>query len=151
MKKAFYLLLVAGIFSACNNGAVEADSDSADSTEQTVSSEDLKREVMDIHDKVMPEMTPMSKLQRQLTEASVGKADSLDYLSASTELKYAKDAMMTWMRDFSGSFSDSWSEAEKISFLEAEKIKMARIDSLTQEALRKGQMQLAKADTAQVN
>lgn len=94
---------------------------------------------MDLHDKVMPEMTPMSKLQGQLQEAAIGAPDSLNYMTAAQDLKFAKQAMMEWMRGFSSTFSDDMSEAEKISFLEAEKAKMMRIDSLTQAAINKAQ------------
>tara|TARA_R110002050_G_scaffold211300_1_gene347399 strand:- start:276 stop:728 length:453 start_codon:yes stop_codon:yes gene_type:complete len=137
MKKLTLLAFVLGIGIACQNNP-NTEEESTETT-ASASSESLKKEVMDLHDKIMPEMTPMSKLQGQLQEAAVGSPDSLNYMTAAQDLKFAKQAMMEWMRGFSCTFSDDMSESEKISFLEAEKAKMMRIDSLTQAAINKAQ------------
>jgi len=107
-------------------------------------SDTLRKEVLELHDKVMPEMMPMGKLQTELMAASVGSPDSADIMVAATELKYAKEAMMTWMRDFSGNFKEDWTEAEKVAFLKNEKAKMERIDIKTQAALSNGRALLSK-------
>tara|TARA_R110002050_G_scaffold117633_2_gene234513 strand:+ start:301 stop:747 length:447 start_codon:yes stop_codon:yes gene_type:complete len=135
MKKLSLFVLLFSFSIACqNNTPVEEET-----AVTSASSESLKKEVMDLHDKVMPEMTPMSKLQGQLQEAAIGSPDSLNYMTAAQDLKFAKQAMMEWMRGFSSTFNDDMSEAEKVSFLEAEKAKMMRIDSLTQAAINNAQ------------
>ncbi len=144
MKKLI-LFLVAGAFAvACNNSAENANS--AASGTNLIDS--LKSEVMALHDKVMPEMTPMSKMQGDLMQASIGSEDSLEIMTAATELKFAKDAMMKWMHDYSGAWNDSWSDSEKAEFLKAEKDKMARIDEITQKALVNGKAMLNKLENA---
>ena len=79
-------------------------------------------------------------------QASVGRADSIDIMTAATELKYAKDAMMVWMREFTSNFEESWAEEEKVAFFKSEKMKMERIDSKTTDALAAGKEMLAKLE-----
>ncbi len=136
MKKITLLALIIGFGFACQNNTPTEEK--AEST-QISESENLKKEVMDIHDEVMPQLTPMGKLQAQLQEASLGAEDSLTYMTAAQDLKFAKQAMMEWMRSFSSTYNDNMSEEEKITFLKAEKDKMQRIDSLTKAALDRGQ------------
>jgi len=140
MKRLSLLAFIISISFACqnNNSAVEESTAGTDIT-ASASSESLKKEVMDLHDKVMPEMTAMSKLQSQLQAAAVGSPDSLMYKTAAQDLKFAKQGMMEWMRNFSGTFNDDMTEEEKVSFLKAEKVKMLRIDGLTQAAINNGQ------------
>ncbi len=139
MKKIALAFLSICLLAACNNTSPETK-DSSETEE--LASVQLRKEVMELHDKVMPEMTPMSKLQGQLSQAAAGRADSLEIMTAATDLKYAKDAMMMWMRDFSNNFDDSWTEEEKVAFFEEEKAKMERIDTKTQEALKQGALVL---------
>jgi len=136
MKKITLLALILCFSFACQNNAPAEDNTENSSISE---SESLKKEVMDIHDEVMPQMTPMAKLQAQLQNASIGSADSITYMTAAQDLKFAKQAMMEWMRNFSSTFNDNMSETEKIEFLTAEKNKMQRIDSLTKKALEQGQ------------
>ncbi|QNR22738.1 hypothetical protein [Croceimicrobium hydrocarbonivorans] len=143
MKKIALALVGLSMLWACNNSPAQVENSSASTSEN---SESLKKEVMELHDKVMPQMTPMSKLQGQLMQASVGRADSIDIMTAATELKYAKEAMMVWMREFSSNFEESWSEEEKVAFFKSEKMKMERIDSKTTDALAAGNELLAKLE-----
>jgi hypothetical protein len=145
MKKLSLFALLFSLSIACQNNAPVEEETAVTSA----SSESLKKEVMDLHDKVMPEMTPMSKLQGQLQEAAVGSPDSLNYMTAAQDLKFAKQAMMEWMRGFSSTFSDDMTEAEKVSFLETEKVKMMRIDSLTQVAINNAQEMYTAIPVAQ--
>lgn len=139
MKKMIWAVLSLSLIWACNNSAsdqTEASENTAGGQENSIA--ELRAEVMELHDKVMPEMTPMSKLQGNLMEASVGREDSIDIMTAATELKYAKEAMMVWMRDFSNNFDENWSDEEKAAFFKAEKEKMQRIEAKTQQALKNG-------------
>ncbi|PTM01782.1 MAG: hypothetical protein DA405_13415 [Bacteroidetes bacterium] len=145
MKKLSLFALLFSLGIACQNNAPEEEINATTSA----SSESLKKEVMDLHDKIMPEMTPMSKLQGQLQAAAVGSPDSLNYMTAAQDLKFAKQAMMEWMRGFSSTFNDDMTEAEKVSFLETEKVKMMRIDSLTQVAINNAQEMYTAIPVAQ--
>ncbi|MGK0407451.1 MAG: hypothetical protein ACJAZH_001270 [Roseivirga sp.] len=147
MKKLTLLGVLLGLSFACQNAepAKEADTTS----EAVAASEIIKKEVMDIHDKVMPEMTTMSKLQGKLQESSVGSQDSMIYMTAAQDLKFAKQAMMEWMRSFSGTYNDNMTEEEKVTFLKAEKAKMLRIDSLSEAAIDNGQEIITAMPVAQ--
>jgi protein involved in sex pheromone biosynthesis len=144
MKRILILLSFTMALSACSNNQNDASNNATNSEQSTeeVRSEGLKREVMDLHDKVMPEMGPMSKLQGQLLQAAQNSPDSAQLQTAAADLKQAKAAMMQWMRNFSGQYSDELSEAEKVAFLEAEKSKMEEIDQETQAALQNGRAML---------
>ena len=147
MKKLTLLGVLLGLSFACQNAEPAKDSDTT--TEAVAASEIIKKEVMDIHDKVMPEMTTMSKLQGKLQESSVGSQDSMIYMTAAQDLKFAKQAMMEWMRSFSGTYNDNMTEDEKVNFLKVEKAKMLRIDSLSQAALDNGQEIITAMPVAQ--
>lgn len=147
MKKLGLFLISLSFLAACNSAGPSEEAQSSAGDDIAT----LKDEVMALHDKVMPEMTPMSKLQSQLLNASVGSADSITIVTTATELKYAKDAMMKWMHDYSNTWDEAWTNEEKAVFLKGEKEKMARIDELTQQALSNGQSMLeqlsAKTDS----
>lgn len=145
MKKLSFVLLGLSLLWACNNPEASAE----ESNTEGNSAEVLRAEVMGLHDKVMPEMTPMSKLQGELMTASKGREDSVEIMTVATELKYAKDAMMVWMREFSGTYDENWSEEEKAAFYSEEKAKMERIDAKTQEALSNGRSLQAKLSEEQ--
>lgn len=138
MKKSSLFLALALGLAACSNPEGAADSRNEKLSEQAPASEQLKKEVMALHDKVMPEMTPMSKLQGQLKIAAQSHSDSIELLAAAEELQKSKDAMMEWMRDFSANFDDEMSEAEKVGYLMEQKARMQSIDLRTQAALHKG-------------
>lgn len=137
MKRFALAFIGLSMIWACNNNAPEEGSTETNA-ETTEASAALRKEVMELHDKVMPEMAPMMNLANELTQASVGRADSVDFMTTATELRYAKEAMMTWMREFSSNFQDEWTEEEKVAFFKNEKAKMERIDLKTQEALAAG-------------
>ena len=147
MKKLTLLGVLLGLSFACQNAEPAKEVDTT--SEAVAASEIIKKEVMDIHDKVMPEMTTMSKLQGKLQESSVGSQDSMIYMTAAQDLKFAKQAMMEWMRSFSGTYNDNMTEEEKVTFLKAEKAKMLRIDSLSEAAIDNGQEIITAMPVAQ--
>lgn len=147
MKKLTLLGVLLGLSFACQNAEPAKEVDTT--SEAVAASEIIKKEVMDIHDKVMPGMTTMSKLQGKLQESSVGSQDSMIYMTAAQDLKFAKQAMMEWMRSFSGTYNDKMTEEEKVTFLKAEKAKMLRIDSLSQAAIDNGQEIITAMPVAQ--
>jgi hypothetical protein len=147
MKKFSFALLSLGLLWACNE-APAAESSAADDASSKI--ETLRSEVMALHDQVMPEMAPMGKLQGELMTASVGSADSMSYMTAAMELKYAKDAMMKWMREFDSNFDENWDDTAQIEFMEGEKMKMERIIDITEKALSNGQGTLKNLNATEV-
>ena len=62
------------------------------------------KNVMAIHDEVMPKMGTIGKLVSQLGEKITNDASSDDYVAAREELKVAHKAMMDWMKGFGDRF-----------------------------------------------
>ncbi len=62
------------------------------------------KNVMAIHDEVMPKMGTIGKLVSQLDEKITNDASSDDYVAAREELKAAHKAMMDWMKGFGDRF-----------------------------------------------
>ena len=62
------------------------------------------KEVMAIHDELMPKMGTIGKLVSQLDEKITNEASSDNYATAREELKAAHKAMMDWMKGFGDRF-----------------------------------------------
>lgn len=84
----------------------------------------LHTEVMDIHDEVMPKMSTINKLERQLkqklNDPQHAKADSIQQLIY--QLDEADDAMMNWMGTFKKPDYSKVEAAQQIYAAEKEKI-----------------------------
>lgn len=97
----------------------------------------LEKEVMKVHDEVMPKMNDMYALKRTLTE-KLGDSSSLAedkkeaIKRAISRLDSASEQMMVWMRQYNPS-PDSLSEERNREYLEneMEKVKKVREDILT--------------------
>jgi len=84
----------------------------------------LHSEVMDIHDEVMPKMSSINKLERELKsrleDPEVNKKDSIQQLIY--QLDEADDAMMNWMSEFKTPDYEDFEAAEQVYILEKSKI-----------------------------
>jgi len=88
----------------------------------------LHTEVMDIHDDVMPKMSSINKLERQLKQKlkdpEVPKKDTIQQLVY--QLEEADEAMMNWMSAFKKPDYANFEAAQKLYASEKEKIKVVR-------------------------
>ena len=89
----------------------------------------LYKEVMDVHDTCMPEIGPLSKIQRKLRKAQdkdhpTVKRDTI--VSTIVELANAKEGMMKWMREFKIP-QKSDPDEEVMEYLNLEKIKIQKV------------------------
>lgn len=86
----------------------------------------LLKEVMDIHDEVMPKMGYMASLQqkfRHMAETTKDQKLKEKYLDLSTKLEKADEAMMVWMENFPENVDQlPTEEANKILTKEKEKV-----------------------------
>ena len=74
-------------------------------TESAVSVENNQmKEVMEIHDEVMPKMGKVGKLVGQLKPMVDTTAQGKAYAKAMQDLQAANESMMKWMRDFGDQF-----------------------------------------------
>jgi hypothetical protein len=65
---------------------------------------DQMKEVMAIHDEVMPKMATIGDLVSQLMEKTESPAGNSDYEAAMKDLQNAHQAMMEWMQGFGERF-----------------------------------------------
>ncbi|HRG41532.1 MAG TPA: hypothetical protein PLC27_09020 [Saprospiraceae bacterium] len=82
----------------------------------------LYKDVMAIHDKVMPEMSKIHSLKKQLKAIEVPQANEI-ILDHVKELNDADEAMMTWMADF----KVPEDQAQHDEYLKAEKVKIQQV------------------------
>jgi hypothetical protein len=62
------------------------------------------KDVMAVHDEVMPKMGTIGQLVSELDQKITNDAYSKDYVAAKEELKAAHKAMMDWMKGFGDRF-----------------------------------------------
>ena len=98
-----------------------------------VESPSKMKEVMAVHDEVMPKMSTISKLVAQLKPLADSTETGKEYLSAMRELQAAHKSMMDWMQGFGARFdSDEILNgkeltAEKKKWLLEEEIKVNQL------------------------
>lgn len=104
--------------------------------------EKLYKEVMVIHDEVMPEISTIHKLKKKIRKLN---GDSETSLALIKKLDDADESMMSWMADFGKfrSMDDATSE-EKVAYLESEKNKISEVSKLMKNAISEGNNYLSK-------
>lgn len=99
--------------------------------------ESLYKEVMVIHDEVMPEISTIHKLKKSIKKKDNLNDTDLDLIS---ELDEADESMMQWMSDF-GAFRkmDKEDDQTKIQYLIGEKKKITKVSNDMKSAINKAQ------------
>ncbi|MCC5938568.1 MAG: hypothetical protein JJU34_14910 [Lunatimonas sp.] len=112
--------------------------------------EALKREVIGVHDEVMPLMGELKTYQRSLTEkAAELKEQGIDAAEVSAFEEAAKacadayDGMFVWMRQFDPKVEDM-EESEAIRYLEDQEKKVAVVNLDIKKALEQAEILLEK-------
>lgn len=117
----FFSFLLTLAFFSCNSGTGGGSSENQEI-------EDLRAEVLAIHDEVMPKMSALTSLQSQLSDRlkNLKSQEEIDVERVKEtnkilgELNRAENAMWDWMDGFSK--LDSVPNEEKVRFLMGEKI-----------------------------
>jgi len=128
------LILISAFVVACGSG--EGDDSSTESAQKNQQAA-LYKEVIDIHDEVMPKMRDINELLQSIDgRISEYKADSLlnsdqiaekQNLESTRELlEEANEGMMQWMRDFE-QITDDQEHEVVINYLTEEKRKIEKI------------------------
>ncbi len=134
MRKLFYFLGLSLFLMSCNQNSGESGSGAEGSSNAKV--DQLKGEVMKIHDDAMHKKGDVQSLLTTLKKAEFSSTeDSLAIQEAYKALKNADKGMMQWMREFKQVDDQGWSEDEKIAYLKEELEKMNSISNSTNEAL----------------
>lgn len=149
MKYLSSLIAILFLALACQNNAESPSSENQRQAQDEPEANDVtaaeyEKKVMEVHDRVMPEMGTLGKKAAQLRE--IADRDSVApgaYLEGSLELTRAKDAMMEWMRQFDVP-ADS-ADYIQINYLKQELKKMEDIEKQTEQALQKADSLLAGA------
>ena len=104
--------------------------------------EQLYKEVMEIHDAVMPKMSDINRVKRNLDDQI--ETDSLidDNLNSKVsiiilELTAAEESMMEWMKGFKVPKKDQPDE-QVVSYLKEEKLKISRVSDQMLSSLEDG-------------
>lgn len=135
MKKIFISLLCfsLGISSSCHTKKQEEKQSSPITTEHDDSPAEgeniLYKEVMSIHDEVMPVMGELMALNKQVKQKidTVEDAKLKEALQqVSSELEAANEGMMNWMRKFNPNIKNMTYE-ETINYLTEEKKKIEEV------------------------
>jgi len=97
-------------------------------------------EVMEIHDEVMPEISTINKLTRQIKGVlekgeNPEKADLMKTIL--TDLEAAEEGMMDWMHDLDVPGKDV-PDAQAIQYLNSEKIKISKVSVDMKESIAAG-------------
>ncbi len=106
--------------------------------------ESIKKEVMDVHDEVMPKMGELRSVRKSLIEKSKAAdstaANRLDVLAKNLEV--ANDQMMSWMNQYEPQFEGT--EEEKIKYYKDQNASIQTVKNSMLNALEAGQKALAE-------
>ena len=91
-------------------------------------------EVMEVHDKVMPEISTLNKLKRKIRKLEIKDETSLQMIKG---IEDADEAMMSWMADFKPDKSQSV-DLQK-DYLAREKVKIQTVSDQMYEMISKAE------------
>ncbi len=103
---------------------------------------ELKQEVIDIHDEVMPLMGDLKSLKKKIDEKkeiiSQSESENIDKIkeleTLSMNLENAFNGMFVWMRQFQSSY-DEMSEEEVEKYLLKQKVKVEKVNEDIKKAM----------------
>lgn len=148
MKKYnFFLLLSFGLFLACNGSNTKSDSDSKFSAEELKEQQDLWDELMVVHDEVMPKISNIHKLGRQLKNYSETAEDIPNEVKEQVAatislLDEADESMFSWMSNLRQlkPLQDTEKHEDIVIYLRAEQDRMDKVKKNMLMSMEKGSM-----------
>ncbi len=106
--------------------------------------------VMEIHDNVMPEMSTIQRLKRQLKAIDTSLVKTPNYPSILTHLnalENADEGMMSWMAEFSNPTPET-DEATALTYLKNEKDRITKVRDQMLESIASAKKALKEAENA---
>ena len=103
--------------------------------------EKLETDVSELHDEVMPLMSPLYKIRKQLQEMEANSSN-VELMATINGIEVAEESMMDWMRNYDPNFIGS--ETETIKYLSDKKLAIEQVSIQMKESLSNGEMLLAK-------
>lgn len=115
--------------------------------------EDLAKEVIGIHDEVMPRMGELVKLRKQLKEKinewtadSAGHASQIaNFSHRVADLDSADKAMMDWMHEYNGG-QGIYDHEEIMAYLNEEKVKITAVKDFMNASMESAKKSLAEEE-----
>ncbi|MBK6904066.1 MAG: hypothetical protein IPH04_15030 [Saprospirales bacterium] len=152
------LFAAAGLLalSSCQNSAPKTGSH----TEEQLATQEQKRlEVMAVHDAVMPFMSDLNRLARQLKplsqEGSTLGEDEREVLwDVVKRLEQADEGMMSWMGEFQNNLDpmrDSTDHQGVMNYLEAELGKVKEVENQMRSSMQDGEAMVVKYGLTESN
>ncbi len=143
MTRIFLVCFGLAVIFSCSAPQREANSNAEPEVEGPVpemSNQDLKNEVIAVHDEVMPrhaELRSLGKSLRELAESSGDQAQIDLYIAQANKADSAFQAMSVWMRQFEYDYEGS--EEEEKQYFEGQLKQMNEVKLLMETALAEGQ------------
>ena len=122
----YRILLVLLFFSSCKESSKVAHQEST-----------LYKEVMEVHDKVMPELSTMHAIRRDLKAIENPNSKDIIFSQIKT-LDEADEAMMTWMAEF----KLPEDKTNENAYLETEKTKISNVSDMMYSSIKNGKQML---------
>lgn len=150
MKQLTALFLALVFLMACGNG------DSGHSEGQIKAQEETYKEMMAIHDEVMPLLSSMvrtsQELQQYIPSKELDPTEKEQIYSAMQSLNIAEEAMMGWMSQIRQpvAIRDTLSPQQVMQYLEEEKAAIEAIGRQMQQSLDNGQAVLKQFQQGEV-
>lgn len=149
MKKFKYILLGL-VIAACGGQPNTGSSDTPDTEDQQ---SELQAEVMAIHDEVMPEMSTINRISRELRAYLENQPDLAEDKKAAIEetvtaLEQADESMMDWMAAYGG-LTREMKEMEHeaiMKALETEKEKITKVRDQMRASIKAGEQLLSEIE-----
>lgn len=133
-KIVFALLIFSGLTFACGESSQEASSDSKFSEEELSAQQKLWDELMAVHDEVMPKISNIHKLSRQLrnhqeTTSGLSSEVTANINGTVEMLDAADESMFSWMNNLRQlkPLQDTEKHKEILSYLKSEQEKMNKV------------------------
>ena len=138
-KVLIYALFAVLTISACNSA--EKPTDEAAPTEETVQSELEKAwdAVMVVHDEVMPKMSDLNRLKKELMQDTVKNAEMIEMITK------AQDGMMDWMHNLKPlNTLKAMPETEAKTYLDGQMTSVTEVKRMMLERIEKAENELQK-------
>ena len=101
----------------------------------------LKAELIALHDEVMPLMSPLYKMRKQLQEMETDSSNA-KLIFAINEIVMAEESMMDWMRNYDPDHQGS--ENEMIKYLSDKKLAIEQVSTQMKKSLTRGELFFAE-------
>ena len=98
----------------------------------------LEKEVLAIHDSIMPQMSELMRLKKAVSAKIIESTDAVTKekgLDVSTQLEKADQAMMGWMNQYNGDTLPKLEPAKAVVYLKDQRVKVNEMSRTMQKSI----------------